>query len=286
MGQVSNALPFQFWRINSQTYNEQTNGFVRSRPFIHEWQSGDHIKLQVGYETDLTATYALKAVDRNGDLIDYLPYTKTALIGFNEFDVSFTSDNFNGKDLVSYGLVQFFIVLNNGTLDDETLDSDTLDTWGDGDTVYKTDYIRFSLEIPINEYSGSKVLSYKSIANYASINYPNDGNYFSLRIPCKFFTEREKIIQTSINLTSKVIDTSEFIVNQRWLQIPILPDYMIKKIGVALGHTVRGSLVIDGLEWTRQEAINRSGPGGDIKFPEQMADVWLTEKNSGVRNII
>jgi len=288
-GIISNALPFQFWAIADKTYNESQFGFVRSKPWVHEWQSGDTIKLQVGYETDLTAAYALKAKDRNGNLIAVMPYTKTVLATYNEFDLVFSVNNFGGVDLVPYEYVQFFIIAGvGGTLDDSTLDSGTLDTYGgtDADNLYKTDFHRFRTSIPITPYSGSKVIDYKSLTNYASLNYPNDGSYFHLRIPCKFFTEREQIVQTSINLTSKIIDTSEFIKYQRWLQIPVMPDYMLKKIGLAIGHSVKGSVMIDGLEWTKQEAINRSGPGGDMKYPEQMADVWLTDKNNGVRNII
>jgi len=169
--------------------------------------------------------------------------------------------------LVAHEYAQFFIA------------NDTAD-------LYKTDFLKFRSEIPINAFSGSKALSYLSLTNYASINYPNDGSFFTLRIPCKFFTQREQIVQSSINLTSKIIDTAEFIKYQRWLQIPVMPDYMLKKIGLVLGHSVKGQVIIDGLRWSKQEAINRSQPGGDIKYPEQMADVWLTEADNGVRNII
>lgn len=288
MGVVSNALPFQFWAIGDKTYNESQFGFVRSKPFIHEWQSGDMIKLQVGYEYDPSVSYSLKAKDRNGNIIAIVPYTKTVLTSYNEFDLSFSVNSFGGQDLVPYEYVQFFIMTGEGgTLDDLTFDSDTLDTYGDdSNDLYKTDFHRFRSLIPITPYSGSKAIGYKSLGNFASLNYPNDGSFFTLRIPCKFFTEREQIVQSSINLTSKIIDTAEFIKYQRWLQIPVMPDYMLKKIGLVLGHSVKGQVIIDGLLWSKQEAINRSGPGGDIKYPEQMADVWLTEKDNGVRNII
>lgn len=152
--------------------------------------------------------------------------------------------------------------------------------------AYKSDYLSFKSSIVSDTYNGSKLLSYKQSTNYASIQYPNTGNYFTLRLPCKFFTERTQTVQTSINLTSKSIDTSEFIKFQRWFQIPVMPDYMLKKVELILGHSVKGSLLIDSIEWTKQESMNRSGAGGDIKYPEQMADIWLTEKNNGVRNII
>lgn len=152
--------------------------------------------------------------------------------------------------------------------------------------VYQTDYLEFKSSVPNDTYNGSRLIYYKNLTNYAGIDYPNDGNYFALRVPCKFFTERTQTTQTGINLTSKSIDTSEFIKFQRWLQIPVMPDYMLKKLELILAHSVKGSLLIDGIEWTKQESINRSGPGGDIKYPEQMADIWLTDKNAGVRNII
>lgn len=179
-------------------------------------------------------------------------------ISLNHFDLSFTSpDN---------QILQFFI--------------------RDSNDLYKSDLHLFKTLMPVDAYNGSQLIRYKQSTNYASLDYPNTGNYFALRLSCKFFTEREVETETSIALTSQVIDTSSFIKYQRWLQIPVLPDYMLRKLGMILAHSKKGSLLIDGIEWTKQESVNRSRPGGDIKYPKQMADVWLTEKNTGVRNII
>lgn len=456
MGNLSNALPIQWWAISNKTYNETQFGFVRSKPYIHEWQCDDIIKDQISNEQDPSKEYFFRIKDRVGSEIAVLPYIKTLLQGtlitptlsisnggfigslspwtqngsgiqsawtwlgagsiksdgtsgalsstkylrtrradgyisgwpighyllqmtaivnhsvgagaanmsyelvgsdddgvtntvlvtqtggfaigvstgigvtFNttkywksvairfyntaltatvivnvgtinfptggvlpnlyppryetlaEYDLEFTGSD----EGLCNQYVQFFINNVGGTLDGDTLDMGTLDVIDDANDIYKSDFHFFKTTIPINDYHGSQLISYRQYTNYASLNYPGNGNYFNLRLPCKFFTERTQTIQTSINLTSKTIDTSEFIKFQRWLQIPVLPDYMLRKIELILGHSVKGSLLIDGIEWTRQEAVNRSGPGGDIKYPEQMADVWLTEKNAGVRNII
>jgi hypothetical protein len=290
MGLVSNALPLQFWTMSSQTYNESikalSNGFVLPYPFIHEWKDSDPIKLQVAYETDPEAYYGLKAIDRDGNLIEFLPFIKTVLTSFNEFDLSFSGDNFNGVDLTTYGLVQFVITANNGTLDDLTMDDLTLDTFGDGTDLWKTDYVRFSTSIPVNEFVGSKVLSYRSLKNFASINYPNDGNYFSIRLPAKFFTQRTTTQQSTIPLSNSIINTSEMIKFQTHLEFPVLPDYMLNKIELILSHAVRGSLLIDGAEWTKEEGFNRSPVSGDIRFPMQSGEVWLTQKENLIRNVI
>jgi hypothetical protein len=431
MGVVSNALPIQFWPINGQTYNEQVNGFVRAKPYTHQWQCDDPIKLQVGNEVDPSKAYSLKVLDRDGGTIENVPYIKSLINGpliqpslqlpntgfigtlspwlqhgnpaFQEAwawisdgviksDGSLHGDNFrdsyylyaqridgyslgwpignysinitgvnastgaNANTLFCqiYGSNDGAVTLTSltfsanlpvaafninlpfttsqywkdiviefrigapGNVAKTTINSSSLTlaptnesyteydlefTANDistpicnefvqfiiqenGVDAYKSDYHKFSSSIAVNTFNGSKVIYYKQGTNYASLNYPNDGQYFALRIPCKFFTERTQIAQTAINLTSKVIDTSEFIKFQKWLQIPVLPDYMLKKIELILGHSIKGSLQIDDIEWTKQEAVNRAGPGGDIKYPEQMADVWLTDKNNGVRNII
>jgi hypothetical protein len=59
----------------------------------------------------------------------------------------------------------------------------------------------------------------------------------------------------------------------------MMPDYMHNKIQLALAHAVRGSLLIDGFEWTVTEGYERSNP-------LQFGKVWLSRKNTLIRNII
>jgi hypothetical protein len=53
---------------------------------------------------------------------------------------------------------------------------------------------------------------------------------------------------------------------------------------LALAHAVRGSLLIDGFEWTVTEGYERSNP--DKRNPLQFGKVWLSRKNTLIRNII
>jgi len=290
---VSNASPIQFWPINGLTYNESQFGFVRVRPYIHQWQCGDPIKLQVVDDT-LGNIYKLYAIDRAGVTVSELPMSAPMFIpgGLNAYNFEFTAD-FCGSgtvwDWYSGDIVDWYSGVPVDLISSSFPQGGTYIKFiitANGVNAYKSDYHLFKSHIPIDAFNGSKLVYYKQPTNYAGLLYPNNGNYFTLRLPCKFFTERTQTTQTSINLTSKVIDTSEFIKFQRWLQVPVMPDYMLKKLELILGHSVKGSLLIDGLEWTKQEPVNRSGPGGDIKYPQQMADVWLTEKNDAVRNII
>lgn len=199
--------------------------------------------------------------------------------------------NFTGNDIstpICGQLVQFFINQSSGgTLDEDTLDVDTLDVINDADNVYKSDFHLFISEILVDENNGSELIYFKSQKNYAGLNYPTDGNYFALRLPCKFFLERISELSSSIDLTSESIDTATYQKFQKWLQFTNLPMYILNKIQMALKHSIRGSLLIESKEWSsQQEQFNRNTPSGDIRFAEQSADIWLTQKDNNIRNII
>ena len=154
-----------------------------------------------------------------------------------------------------------------------------------GTDAFKSDLLKFNTSIAINQGHGSVLMSYKSTVNYAGIVYPNDGNYFNLRIPARFFEQRNNTSQSSIQLSnSKVINTSVILKMQWLLETTMLPDYMHNKIQLALAHAVKGSLLIDGFEWTIDEGYERVTP--DKKNPFRFGKVWLTKKNNLVRNII
>jgi hypothetical protein len=155
----------------------------------------------------------------------------------------------------------------------------------DGIDKFKSDYIKFSSLIAYNQGYGTLLIAYKSQNNFAGINYPNDGGYFYLRIPCRFFEQRNNRKQSSLELSnSKVINTSVIMKLQQLITTTLLPDYMHNKIELAIAHAVRGSLLIDGYEWSVEETYERNKQ--HQKSPMQMAKVWLTRKNHLVRNII
>lgn len=277
---ISDALPIQFWPIAAQSYNEQTLGFVDKRCFFQEFACSDLIKLQLK-DTDAANTYALKVVDSDGNLIDYLPFIKTAITGFNVFNLTFSQDDVAICDQ----FVKFYITQNNGTLDDETTDSETLDVWGEGDDLYKSDFIKFNSSIAYSPGWATKLISYKSSKNFAGINYPNDSNYFNLRVACRFFQQRGPTEQNALVLSnSKVINTSVSMRMQQLMTTILMPDYLHNKLQLIFAHASRGSVLIDGVEWTIEESYDRSLP--DNKSPFQSANIWLTRKNYYVQNII
>lgn len=154
-----------------------------------------------------------------------------------------------------------------------------------GTDAYKSDLIKFNSNISLNQGYGTILISYKSTKNFAGIVYPNDGEYFNLRIPARFFQQRNKSTEESIDLSnSKVINLSASLKIQQALITFLLPDYIHNKIELALAHAVSGSLNIDGYDWTREESYERNSPDG--KSPMQSGKIWLTRKSSLKRNII
>lgn len=279
---ISDALPIQFWPIGADTFNESMFGFVDKRCFYQEFASGDTIKLQVA-DTVLSNNYYLTIHDKDGKFISYLTFTKTTASGYNVFDLEF---NFSSL-FINDSYVRVYIVQNlSGTLDDLTFDSATLDTTDFiTNRVYKSDLIKISSAIPLNQSWGTKVLNYKSARNFAGIYYPNNSNFFSLRIPCRFFHERNASEQNSINLSnSKVINTSTFQKRQQYLETWYMPDYLLNKIELILAHAVTGQLQIDSVNWTIDETFERAN--ADARFAFQRGNVWLSRQNYTVRNVI
>lgn len=154
-----------------------------------------------------------------------------------------------------------------------------------GTDAYKSDLIKFNSNISLNQGYGTILISYKSAKNFAGIVYPNDGEYFNIRVPARFFQQRNKSTESSIELSnSKVINLSASLKIQQALITMLLPDYMHNKIELAIAHAVSGSLNIDGYDWTKEESYERNSPDG--KSPMQSGKIWLTRKSSLKRNII
>src|SRR5579864_3495595 len=120
---VSTALPFHFWPIGSNTFNESRFGFVFSRPYFHEWLSTDNIKLQLT-DTD-NKRYGLEIVDLMDNKILTLDYTKTAIAGLNVYDLEFQFATL--AEPIIDQRVRCYIV-QRGSLDPGTLDGGSLDT--------------------------------------------------------------------------------------------------------------------------------------------------------------
>lgn len=150
--------------------------------------------------------------------------------------------------------------------------------------VAKSDKHQFFASVPLNQSYGTKVAEYLSSKNYAGINYPNDGNPFTLRIPCRFFQRRPKIVQDALELTGSTVITGSTKGRQQLMETVYLPDYMHEKIQLILEHAVSGNVTIDGKVWILEESYDLTSP--DPKSPMQMAKIWLTDKLYLIRNII
>jgi len=282
---VSDALPIQFWPMSSETYNERANAFIDHKCFFQEFTITDTIKLQVSNEVDTDNKYWLRIDDVNGTLVDFKSFTKTLQTGYAHYDLTFDMSLLTSEDTY----FKFYILRGDVESFDATFDGSFL---GESLTyLYKSDLVKFSTQIKTNPAYGTFLILYKSIgnfgsqSNFAGLNYPNNGNYFNLRIPCRFFEQRNNTSQSSLQLSnSKVINTSVILSLQQYMTVYMMPDYMHNKIQLALAHAVRGSLLIDGFEWTVTEGYERSNP--DKRNPLQFGKVWLSRKNTLIRNII
>ncbi|HTJ53723.1 MAG TPA: hypothetical protein VL443_29915 [Cyclobacteriaceae bacterium] len=276
---ISDALPIQFWPIGVSTYNETTFGFIDHRCYNQEFACADTIKLQL-IDTEYNS-YSLHVRDEAENLIANLGFTKTAFSGYNAFNLSF---NANDEGFCDQS-VRFYIAQNDGSLDSGTFDPNTMDVSGTGEEIYKSDWIKFNSSIALTPGWGTKFIEYKSNKNFVGISYPNDGNYFGLRIPCRFYQQRNPTEQNSLVLSnSKVINTALTMKVQQLMTTILLPDYIHNKLQLIFAHASRGSVMIDGVEWTIEEAYERSSP--DTKSSFQTGNIWLTRKNYYVRNII
>lgn len=274
MRTLSDALPVQFWPIADLTYNESQFGFTDKIPFYQQFQSDDPIKLQL-VDDDITTAYTLLIYDVDGNLIDSVPFVRTGIY----HQLTFTAATLTTP--IADACVQLFIGEMAGPFDD-TFD-DTFHPLED--SVYKSDFIQFLSQIPLNQSWGSKLIGYKSAKNFAGIKYPNDDSYFYLRVPCQFFRQRPKTSQETISLSgAQVINTSITKGLQQLMKVIYSPDYIHNKLQLIFQHAASGVVLIDGKNWTIEEAYELQPP--DERSPFQLAKIWLSDKNYFIRNMI
>lgn len=276
---MPDVSPITFWSIGDQTFNEKVNAFVDRRCFFQEFDPTDNIKLQLGGDIILENEYGLRLVDKNGLQVGFKSFTKTLYGTANYFDIEFTFAEFTLSDQY----IRFYISLNPGTLDDETLDIDTLDTFGSGTDVYKSDFIFFNSNIALTQSWGTRLFFFKSLTNFAGIKYPNNGNYFALRVPCRFYKPRNTKVTTQLPLSqSNIVTTSIVSTSQQLLEMVLLPHYILNKIELILQHCVNGTVIIDGIEWQADESFDRKDV--DVRCAFDEASTWLSK--GVIRNII
>lgn len=274
---ISNANPIQFWPVNTYTFNSAINGFVDQVNYYHQQETDDIIKLQLT-ETDATRQYVLLVTDVNSNILNVVSFVPSGTYR----QISFTAATLSFP--VADTCVYLYIVYNDGSF---TFDG-TFDFTFAGilaNVIYQSDPISFLSVVTVNASYGSKIIQYQSTKNFAGIQYPNDSSPFYLRVPCRFFQERPKLKQNSIELSnSQIVNTSVSMSTQKLMVTTYLPDYMHKKIILSLQHAVRGSVFIDGQPFILDDSYEVSSP--DPKSPMQMGKVWLTREDSMVRNVI
>lgn len=149
-----------------------------------------------------------------------------------------------------------------------------------GINIYKSEFVRYSSDIAENT-----LIRYKSFKNFAGIVYPNDGTYFSIRIPGVFYHQRFPTEQKGIELSnSREINTGSVLKLQKLLSIQDAPYYIHNKLILILQHAVSGSVVINNVEWTVEETYTLED--GDPMHEMRQANIFLTRRNYVDRNVI
>lgn len=150
-----------------------------------------------------------------------------------------------------------------------------------GSNLYQSDFIKFSEFIAENTF-----IRYKSSKNFAGIVYPNDDTYFNIRIPGVFYHQRFPTEQKGIELSnSREINTGSLLKLQKLLGIQDAPYYIHNKLILILQHAVSGSLVINNVEWTVEEAYTVD-ESSDPMYELRRASIYLTRRNYVDRNVI
>lgn len=132
--------------------------------------------------------------------------------------------------------------------------------------------------------SGRVTIQYKSVYNFASLIYGSGSPYFSIDLEGRFRKDNLVTRQKALELRSSVLTTAASVKNQRKLTIDDVPDYMHKKINLILAHAASGSVIVNGMEISLEEAYEEGSR--PESYPMTPAEVLLTEKNFYSHNVI
>ena len=260
-----------------------------------EWISGDQIE----------CNGASKSVYQNVNLSDTtydLSYSNSRTISFGTCIVTGFTQDINGNTLSS-----FVIPLGTGTISVDgyvggvqvakigfraggsflgtvRFQSFELTGTGSDEELFYSDECLFVSSWANSDHEGRVNIQYKSIQNFADLIYDSSSPYFSIDLDGRFRKERKQTTQKSIELTSMVINTAMSVKRQRKLTINEVPDYMHTKINLILAHSASGSVLIDGKEWSVEEAYEELA--APDSHPVTMAEIFLSEKNYLKQNVI
>lgn len=248
---ISDALPVQFWSVDTDTYNEKNLQGVFKRCFCHPWNCDDIIKLQVDFE--ILDAIILKIFDEDGIELQSIPFTNTI---DTVYSVSFSPSTYDMCD----DIIQLKIFRGSTAL-------------------YKSDCL------DIKASHGETIeITYSNDRNFASLNYSvvTPDPEFSIRIPACFvherFPEEDEVIELS---NSRSIQLNAQVKAQRLLEIKAMPYYMHRKLKLILKHQF---VTIDFQEWVKADPYEEGQ--SNRRNVLRQATVWLTEKDYIIRNVL
>jgi hypothetical protein len=248
---ISDALPVQFWSVDTDTYNEKDLQGVFKRCFCHPWNCDDIIKLQVDFE--ILDAIVLKIFDEDGVELQSIPFTNTI---DTVYSVSFSPSTYDLCD----DLIQLKIYRGSTAL----YKSDCLDIKPDHDETVE--------------------ITYSNNRNFASINYSlvTPDPEFKIRIPACFvherFPEEDEVIELS---NSRSIQLNAQVKAQRLLEVKSVPYYMHRKLKLILKHQF---ITIDFQDWVKSDPYEEGQ--SNRRNVLRQATVWLTEKDYIIRNVL
>lgn len=249
---VSDAIPVQFWPVDSDTFNETDPDGLFRKCFCAPWESADIIRIQIDF--DIIDALYLKIYDDQDVVLQTLPFVNTI---DTVYTVSFAPSTYALYD------DQIRLSIFRGT-----------------NELFKSDCLHVK-----SEWKETQLITYSSNRNFASIDYSqvSPDPEFYLRIPSVFFQERFPQEREVIELSnSRSIQLNAQVKAQRLLKVKDMPAYMHRKLLLVLSHQF---VTIGNQDWVKEEDYELV-PSSNPRWPLQKAQVWLSEKDYIMRSVL
>lgn len=244
----SQALPVQFWVVDKSTYNEASVCGLHYSCFCSPWNASDQINLQFQEDDDLSL------VIKDSDGVEGSPIAMNRVGDLNYLSIIPEDYGFTDE--------QIQLLVKNGS----------------SQTVLKSDCLDVQ-----ESHSCTTLVNYYDTKNYACLIYENTSpdQTFNIRVPSIFFHERYPEEDEVLELITTDVQTANQVKTQRRLDINSVPYYFHYKMKLILKHKF---VIIDEFSWVKEEEYEVNE--GDRRWPVKKANVWLTQKNSIVRNVL
>lgn len=147
--------------------------------------------------------------------------------------------------------------------------------------AYRTDYFKVGENIDENTQ-----LIYTSTKDFDGIPYEGIDGYFAIRVQSLFFFGDDPMVSKVLDLSnSTIIETGSSLKKRRKFTLDDMPEYMRDKIKRVLMHGVKGSVLIENVNWIIDSDFSDVGSRPD-SYPMKATEVWLTKKTGYIQNII